>query len=87
MSIQPTEFPTDVGWVVTRQEPDQVSFTTPGEPVYGVNVFFQTAQGNTGVVFVPYSQYPNVKAVHAALARAARLADRISNLASNSFPE
>ena len=87
MSIQPYEFPQGVGWVVTRQDPDQVSFTTPGDPVYGVNVFFQTAQGNSGVIFVPNSQYSSVKTIHAALARAARLADQVSNLASNSFPE
>lgn len=86
MSIQPLDFPQGASWVVTRQEPDQVSYVTPGDPVYGVNVFFQTAMGNNGVVFVPYIHYPDVKQTHAALARAARLADQVSQLTSRSFP-
>ena len=86
MSIQPFEFPQGVGWVVTRQEPDQVSFVQPGDPVYGVNVYFETARGNSGVVFIPYSQYRNVRGIHAAIGSQARLIDQVSGLASNSFP-
>lgn len=86
MSIQPQEFPQGVGWVVTRQEPDQVSFTAPGDPVYGVNVFFQTAIGNSGVVFIPYTHYGDIRAIHAAIGVQARIADSVSRLASNSFP-
>lgn len=86
MSIQPQEFPQGVSWVVTRQEPDQVSFAAPGDPVYGVNVFFETADGNNGVIFVPNSRYHDVKGIHTALGRAARLADTVKNLTSSSFP-
>ena len=86
MSIQPLEFSQGATWVVTRQEPDAVSYATPGEPVYGVNIYFQTAAGNSGTIFVPYIHYPDVKATHAALARAARLADQVSALTSRSFP-
>ena len=86
MSIQPLNFANGVDWVVTRQEPDQVNFASPGDPVYGVNIYFQTAQGNSGVVFVSYANYGNVKGIHTAIERAASLADQVSNLASNSFP-
>lgn len=85
MSIQPTEFPAGVGWFVTRQEPDQVSFAAPGDPQYGVNVFFTTAAGNNGSVFVPNARYHDVKGIHAAIEHAARLADSVSRLTSNSF--
>lgn len=84
--MQPFDVPQGADWVVTRQEPDQVSFVTPGDPVYGVNVFFTTAQGNNGTVFIPYAVYSNVKGIHAAIERQATIADQVSSLASNSFP-
>lgn len=86
MSMAPYQFPEGVGWVVTDQQPDQVAFPTPGNPVYGVNITFVTAQGNTGVVFVDNGQYRNLKMVHKALHDAATQVDRVANLTSASFP-
>lgn len=85
MSMAPYEFPAGVGWVVVNQEPDQVAFPTPGNPVQGVNVTFITAQGNTGIVFVSYAEYRNLRMVHKMLHDAATQVDRVSNLTSASF--
>jgi hypothetical protein len=85
VSMAPFEFPQGVGWVVVSQEPDQVAFQTPGQPVQGVNITFVTAEGNSGVVFVDNGTYRNVRKVHAALEAQARLVDQVSNLTSASF--
>ena len=85
MSMAPYEFPAGVGWVVVNQEPDQVAFPTPGNPVYGVNVTFVTAQGNTGIVFVDNGTYRNLRMVHKALHEAATQVDKVGSLTSASF--
>lgn len=60
-------------YVVTGQtERDQVQ--AAGPPVRGVMIFYQTAKGNQGSVWVPYSTYnqgPDVVAplIHTAAAR------------------
>lgn len=87
MSMAPYEFPSGVSWVVVNQEPDQVAFPTPGNPVQGVNVTFITAAGNTGVVFIDNGTYRNLKAVHKALHDAATQVDRVSNLTSATFQQ
>lgn len=86
MSMAPFEFPSGVGWVVVNQEPDQVAFPTPGNPVQGVNITFITAEGNSGVVFVDNATYRNLQKVHKALHDAATQVDRVGRLTSASFP-
>lgn len=85
MSMAPYQFPPNVSWVVVNQEPDQVAFPTPGNPVQGVSITFVTASGNTGVVFVDNATYRNLRMVHKALHDAASQVDRVSNLTSATF--
>lgn len=87
MSMAPYQFPPGTSWVVINQEPDQVAFPTPGNPVQGVNITFTTAQGNTGIVFVDNGTYRNLRMVHRALHDAASQVDRVSNLTSATFSD
>lgn len=65
-------------WQVTGQtEYTQVNATGP--PVNGVKVFYQTGQGHTGSVFVPYSQY-NTQNVRSLVSAAAAQMDAIGQL-------
>jgi hypothetical protein len=65
-------------WVVTGQnERDQI---VPGSaPVKGQQVFFQTRLGQSGSVFVPYSEY-NTAGVLARIAPMAAQLDHIKQL-------
>ena len=65
-------------WRVTGQiERDQV---TPGSaPVKGMQIYYQTALGQQGSIFVPYTQY-NTTYVAQQLAAAAAQADSIKQL-------
>jgi len=65
-------------WTVTGQtERDQV---VPGSaPVKGMQIFYQTALGQQGSIFVPYSQYTTAY-VTQQLARAAAQADAVKQL-------
>lgn len=83
--MAPFEFPPNVSWVVVNQEPDQIAFPTPGNPVQGTNVTFITAQGNSGIVFIDHATYRNLRMVHKAIHDAAAQVDRVSNLTSASF--
>jgi hypothetical protein len=58
-------------YTVTSQSPDTYDFTTPGNPVLGVQVYFTTGEGNRGSVFVPQARYTinNIKTLVAAAAR------------------
>jgi hypothetical protein len=80
-----TDFPEGVGWTVTRVEPDQVNFDMPGDPQYGIHVYFATAKGNQGVVFIA-NGHIQPKLIHGVLAQKARLLDEVASLASHSFP-
>jgi len=74
--------PAPTTWQVTGQtEYTQVSATGP--PVNGVKVFYQTGQGHTGSVFVPYSQY-NAQNVTNLVSQAAAQMDTIGSLSSGS---
>lgn len=71
---------TGTSWKVTGQtEYTQVQQTGP--PVAGVKVMFQTGQGHTGTVFVPYSRY-NTQNVAAAVSAAAAQMDAVGQLSS-----
>jgi hypothetical protein len=49
--------PADItAWHVTGQN-EQTQVEAGGNPVRGVQVYYQTAAGHTGSVFVPYAQY------------------------------
>lgn len=65
-------------WSVTGQT-EQTQINPGGNPVRGVQVFYQTAAGHTGSVFVPYAQYTaeNVKNL---VGTAAAKMDRIGGL-------
>lgn len=85
MNMPPGEWPAGLAWIVTRQEPDQVSFSLPGEPVYGVNVYFLTAIGNRGVVFVPDDRYHDLRNTHRMISAKAKIADETLALNSATF--
>lgn len=65
-------------WTVTGQtERDQI---VPGSaPVRGMQIFYQTALGQQGSIFVPYTEY-NTANVTAKIAAAAAQADSIKQL-------
>lgn len=66
-------------WTITNQvERDQL---VPGSaPVRGVQIFYTTGRGNSGSVFVPYSQYTSTSQVKAAIQAAAAQMDAVSML-------
>lgn len=66
-------------YTVTRQVPDTYDFTVPGDPVLGVQVYFNTGEGNTGSVFVPQSKY-NGDNVRKMVAAKAKLIDDIGGI-------
>lgn len=72
------------GWAVTNQAPDQVIVTAAGQPVTGTYVYFATAEGNTGSVFMDDSHYTE-KNTHAAVNARAELVDRVGRLTKGSF--
>lgn len=71
------------GWTVTGQATDQIQQTDAGQVIEGVNVYFVTAEGNTGYVFVPNTHYHNTKIVHDMIRKQAAQMDTIGNLAEN----
>lgn len=72
------------GWAVTSQAPDQVIVSDSGQVVTGTQVYFATAEGNSGSVFVPDQHYTEKK-VHASLQVRASLIDKIGRLTATSF--
>jgi hypothetical protein len=66
-------------YTVTSQQPDQYDFSTPGNPVLGTIVYFQTGAGNTGSVFVPAVHY-TVANVKTAVAAKAKLLDEVGGI-------
>lgn len=69
----------DTAWVVVRQDQDQYDFTAPGNPVLGAIVHFETAEGNSGSVFVAYNHY-NIKTVRQMVHARAAIIDDIGRL-------
>lgn len=63
-------------YVVTRQAPDQYDWTTPGDPVVGTYVYFETAGGNQGSVFVPNAHY-NAATVKQMVSAKAKIIDAV----------
>ena len=68
-----------MAYTVIRQVPDTYDFTVPGDPVLGVQVYFTTAAGNQGSVFVPEAKY-TAATVSAMIGSKAKLIDTIANL-------
>jgi hypothetical protein len=68
------------GWNVTSQQ--ESTEVVNGTATRGYLVYFTTALGNSGSVFVPFGSYspPNVKAI---VDERAALVDAVSALASN----
>lgn len=73
-------------WIVTSQQPDQYDFTAPGNPVLGTVIFFSTAAGNNGSLFVPQSVYGNLKHVKSLIAAKVRQVDEVGALAGPDIP-
>ena len=67
-------------WTVTSQT-EQTQISAGGQPVRGVVVYFQTGQGHSGSVFIPYAQY-NADYVRQQVASAAQQMDAIGSLSS-----
>jgi hypothetical protein len=67
------------GWRVTDQVTDQVQNTRAGAVVVGVQVYFQTGEGNEGSVFLANQHY-NAKNVHKAISAQAKLIDEVGRL-------
>lgn len=67
------------GWAVTSQLTDQIENTQSGQTLVGVRIFFLTADGNEGSVFVPNVHYA-AKHVHALINKQADLIDDIGRL-------
>jgi hypothetical protein len=63
-------------YTVIRQSPDQYDFTTPGDPVLGTTVYFTTAAGNPGSVFVPNAHY-NAATVKTMVSAKAKVIDAV----------
>jgi hypothetical protein len=70
-----------MAYTVIRQVPDTYDFTVPGDPVLGVTIYFTTAAGNQGSVFVAEVKY-NPHNVAAMIGAKAKLVDTIGNLGS-----
>lgn len=68
-----------MAYTVIRQVPDTYDFTVPGDPVLGVQIYFTTAAGNTGSVFVPEAKYTAVNAGNMIGAKA-KLIDEVGAL-------
>lgn len=67
------------GWTVTNQT--EVTKPDPsGNFTAGVQVYFTTALGQSGSVFVPDSVYPNVDQVRAMIAARAAIVDQVRQL-------
>jgi hypothetical protein len=68
------------GWVVTGQVSDVPVPTQAGQTIVGVQVYFTTADGNEGSVFIANAHY-SVAKVRAAIKRQAALLDEVGQLA------
>jgi hypothetical protein len=67
-------------WQVTSQATGQVTIGQAGQVVEGVIVYFVTADGNEGSVFVANNQY-NPQTVRALVAEQATRMDEVGRLA------
>lgn len=81
---RPLSFENISGWAVTDQAADQVIITPAGQPVTGTYVYFATAHGNQGSVFMDDPHYTE-KNTHTAVNARAELMDRIGQLTKGSF--
>lgn len=68
------------GWTVTSQVTDQVRVTDAGQTVTGTQIYFITAEGNRGSVFVTDDHYSAAEARKAIAAKAA-IVDEVGKLA------
>jgi hypothetical protein len=68
-----------MAYTVIRQVPDTYDFTVPGDPVLGVQIYFTTAAGNQGSVFIPESKYTAVNASNM-IGSKAKLIDEVGAL-------
>jgi hypothetical protein len=67
-------------WTITGQMTGQVINTQSGRTLVGVEVFFVTADGNEGSVFIPDNLY-TAKHVHEAVHVQANKLDEVGRLA------
>lgn len=74
-----TNYAADTTWTVTGQTENTV-VTVGGQPVRGVQVFYQTGQGHQGSVFIPYTQYQDLGYVRAQISAAAGQMDAVGQL-------
>lgn len=65
-------------WVVTGQKED-FQTDSNGRPTNGVLVYFRTAQGHNGSVFVPLAEY-NAGRVQQLIRQKAAVMDQVGNL-------
>ena len=70
--------PAASGWKVTAQVP-KTGLDASGRAVQGVEVSFQTAKGNPGIVFIPSARY-SVDTARAAVMEQAAIIDAIHDL-------
>lgn len=69
-------------YTITNQATDQYDFTSPGNPVLGVQVYFTTGLGNQGSIFCPQARY-TVATVRQLVSAAAKQLDEVGNLSGN----
>lgn len=71
--------PSDFSWRITRQQPNQTTNDETGNTIVGTYVYYQTGDGNSGVVFIPDNLY-NEKHVTETVRASARLLDKVGRL-------